>query len=363
MLGVTSLGEDNSTKQRSRNRVLTFTADGYDYNSCFHPALRHAGIEVHKARWSGRWLYAKARSGDVISLDWPSLLYYHPESRLRTWGSLLRFLVLMLALHLRGAKVAWTAHNLYPHDGGRAELVHRIGRYIVVRLASFVGVHGHVAAARVKHEFGVPSSKLVLLEHGNWVGFYANTVTRQTARARLNILQDNYVFLFIGLCKPYKNLEYLLRSHAAMQDDSLLWIVGQFQSKAYYDKVMQNARSAAADLITIRDKFVAPEDLQFYLNACDAVVLPYQEILTSGAAMLALSFGRPVVAPRLGTLEEVVTDECGILYDPRSDTALTTAMRTARTRRFSPDRILARAQQFSWDRSAAAFAKKILEIR
>jgi beta-1,4-mannosyltransferase len=341
--------------------VLTFTAEGHDYNTCFHAALRRSGLEVHEAKWSGRWLRTNVRSGDVISLDWPSFLYYVPESRLKTWANLLRFLIFMLALRLRGAKIVWTAHNLYPHDGGRAELAHRVGRYIVVKLASFVAVHGQGSAARVGEEFGVAPSKLLLLEHGNWVGFHVNTVTRQFARARLGMPQEAFIFLFIGICKPYKNLESLVRSHAAMQDDSLLWIVGQFQSKAYYAQVAQ-AALAAADRSTIRNEFVAPHDLQLYLNACDAVVLAYQEILTSGAAMLALSFGRPVVAPRLGTLEELVTDDCGVLYDPRSDTALTAAMRAARARRFSSERIMTRARQFSWDRSAEAFAKKILEI-
>jgi beta-1,4-mannosyltransferase len=349
--------------QRSADRVLTFTSELNDYTACFHAALRRSGLEVRKAKWSGRWLYRNVRSGDVISLDWPSLLFYHPESRLKTWVSLLRFLVLMLALRLRGAKIIWTAHNLYPHDGGRQALAQRVGRYIVVKLASGVGVHGQSSAAVVQHEFGIPSSKFVLLEHGNWVGFYANTVTRQVARTRLNIPQDAYVFLFIGLCKPYKNLEYLVRSHQAMQDDSLLWIVGQFQSQAYYRQVTQASLSAVGERTTIRDEFVASDELQLYLNACDAVVLPYRDILTSGAAMLALSFGRPVVAPRLGTLEELVTDDCGVLYDPGTDGALQAAMCAARGRRFYTQRIIDRVLQFSWDRSADAFAKKISEIR
>jgi beta-1,4-mannosyltransferase len=363
VLGTTSVREAPSAELQSRARVLTFTADGYDYNACFHAALRRSGLEVHKAKWSGRWLYTHVRSGDVVSLDWPSLLYYFPQSRLRTWVNLSRFLVLMLALRLRGAKIVWTAHNLYPHEGGRAVLAHRIGRYIVLKLVSFVGVHGPGAAALVQQEFSVASGKLALLEHGNWVGFHANTVTRQFARTRLDIPQDAYVFLFIGLCKPYKNLEHLLRSHEALRDDSLLWIVGRFQSQAYYRRVTQTALSGAADRRTVRNEFVRPDELQLYLNACDAVVLPYRDILTSGAAMLALSFGRPLVAPRLGTLAEVVTEDCGVLYDPGSDTGLTAAMSAVRRRPFVPDRILARAQQFSWDRSAEAFAKKILEIR
>jgi glycosyltransferase involved in cell wall biosynthesis len=108
---------------------------------------------------------------------------------------------------------------------------------------------------------------------------------------------------------------------------------------------------------------VPSENLQLYLNACDVVVLPYREDLTSGAAMLALSFGRPVVAPRMGTLEELLTDDCGVLYDPRSDAALVDAMRAARMRHFSAQAIVSRAQQFSWDRSAQAFASSVLLSR
>jgi beta-1,4-mannosyltransferase len=355
---------NHPAEQPPKPRVFTFTADDNDYTACFHAALQRAGLELHKARWSGRWLLRNVRPGDVISMGWPSFLYYFPLARPAMWLNVARFFIFMLALRLRGATIVWTAHNLYPHDGGRAEPAHRVGRYIVTRLASLIGVHGQSSAAQVQREFGVSSSRLVLLEHGNWVGFYRNTVTREAARAALNITPGAFVFLFIGMCKPYKNLEHLVRSHAELQDDSLLWIVGHFQSDAYYEQVTQAAAlSGVGERSTIRNEFVPAESLQLYFNACDAVVLPYREILTSGGAMLALSFGRPVVAPRLGTLEELITDDCGVLYDPRSDTALADAMRTARMRPFSAHAIVARAQQFSWDRSAQAFANRVLESR
>ncbi|HET7757390.1 MAG TPA: glycosyltransferase [Steroidobacteraceae bacterium] len=320
-------------------------------------------MAVKEGDWSGRWLHANVRRGDVISVHWPSFLYYVPESRPRTYWNLLRFCVFMLALRARGARIVWTAHNLYPHDGGKAVLAHRIARQVVARLASLVAVHGSSSATRVGREFAVSSSRLLLIEHGNWLGFYANTLTRDAARRRLDIPAAAFVFLFIGLCKPYKNLEQLLRGHAALSDDSLLWIVGRFQSPAYRAAVRHAASLAAPGRTTIRDEFVKSDDLQLYLNACDAVVLPYREILTSGAAMLALSFGRPVVAPRMGTLEELVTEDCGVLYDPGRDGALTAALRKARTRRFGSDRIFARAGQFSWDRSAGAFVDRGLATR
>lgn len=339
-------------------RVFSFGA-GDSYTDCFNAALRSQGVEVLTAAWSGRWLRAKVRRGDVLHLHWPSFLYTVPTSRLRSWLGLLRFTALMLMLRARGARVVWTAHNLYPHDNGHAAL-HRLGRRLVVSLCSHVFVHGALAATAVAREFGVPAARLVQLEHGNFIGFYPNTVTRSAARGALGVPHAPFLYLFLGLCKPYKNLELLVRSHAALGDDSLLWVAGRFQSDAYRQRVQQ-AVGQAGGRTTLIDRSLPSEELQLYLNACDAVVAPYQEILTSGTALLALSFGRPLVAPRLGTLLEVVTSDCGVLYDPRSPAGLIEAMREARKRVFDPAIILQRAQEFSWQRSATTFVRTVLQ--
>ncbi|HEY8416200.1 MAG TPA: glycosyltransferase, partial [Thermaerobacter sp.] len=70
-------------------------------------------------------------------------------------------------------------------------------------------------------------------------------------------------------------------------------------------------------------------DIQLYMNAADAVVMPYEEIFTSGTVVLAMSFGRAVVAPRQGCLAEVVDGEGGILYDPADPAGLEGALRRA----------------------------------
>jgi glycosyltransferase involved in cell wall biosynthesis len=336
------------------------TAHGDDYTTCFNAALRQIGVEVETATWAGRWLFAHIQPGDVVQIHWPSSLYYYPQSRLKTWRELARFTLFLLLLRARGAQIVWTAHNLYPHEGGRASVVHRLARRIVVAFASRVCVHGRSAAKRVVREFGVDESRLVFLEHGNWVGFYPSVISREAARERLGIPRDAYVFLFFGACRPYKNLEHLVLSHQALEDDSRLWIVGRFQSSVYREAVQQAVSGAASERIKLHDGFVPAADVQLYMNACDAVVLPYKEILTSGAVMLATSFGRPVVAPRMGTLEEVVTSDCGVLYDPESPSGLTQAMRDARRRTFDRARIIRRAEEFSWDRSARTFVEQVL---
>ena len=67
--------------------------------------------------------------------------------------------------------------------------------------------------------------------------------------------------------------------------------------------------------------------LQWFFNTIDVVVLLYKKILTSGLVLNALSFGRPVIAPRVGMIEEIIVEsENGFLYETGDIDALTKAM-------------------------------------
>ena len=63
-------------------------------------------------------------------------------------------------------------------------------------------------------------------------------------------------------------------------------------------------------------KFIHGEDLQIYFGAADVCVLPYRQVTTSGAALLAFSFGKPIIAPALGPFPSLVDQARGILYQP-----------------------------------------------
>lgn len=96
--------------------------------------------------------------------------------------------------------------------------------------------------------------------------------------------------------------------------------------------------------------WIEDEDYQFFFGACDAVVFPFKSILTSGSVMLALSFGKPVVVPRLGCLPDLVDDSMGVLYDPDSPDGLAGALKSIIKKDLAPlgRNAMARAQAFDW---------------
>jgi glycosyltransferase involved in cell wall biosynthesis len=65
--------------------------------------------------------------------------------------------------------------------------------------------------------------------------------------------------------------------------------------------------------------------MQVFLRAADAMVLPYRDVLTSGSAILGMTFGLPIIAPRIGCLPETL-EGCSILYDPDEPWGLRAAL-------------------------------------
>ena len=86
-------------------------------------------------------------------------------------------------------------------------------------------------------------------------------------------------------------------------------------------------------------------------GAADAFVLNYGEVFSSGALLLALAFGLPVIAPERGSATELAPPPATV---PFREGALTEALSRARVD-YHARRAAARAASMvpSWDRTAA----------
>jgi beta-1,4-mannosyltransferase len=351
------------TASPAQPRVVAFPLRGIDYVDQLYQAASELGIPTLEGRWAGRWILRNIRRGDLAHLHWPSFLYFHAGKPAKTLWHLARFVALTSLMQLRGARIAWTAHNLYPHEGGRAKWVHRAARQFVARVTNTIFVHGPTAAQIVRREFGVASERISLIPHGHWRTQYPFPPPRDQARRRMRLtLPPNAtLYGFIGSCLPYKNVESILGAFPQLDDSSQLLIAGAFRSSEYLQKVRSLIPAgAAAQRVHIVPKFLGADEIMTYVSGLDVLVLSYKEILTSGVVMLALSAGVPVVAPRIGGIPDVVNECCGVLYDPQDPEGLLKAMREIRHRRYSREQIIAYATTFDWTDAARAL-KNALE--
>jgi glycosyltransferase involved in cell wall biosynthesis len=341
-------------------RILAFPRRGIAYTECLYDALEALGGEVVEGEWSGKHLLAALRAGDVIHVHWPSFLYHDQRSLLRTLLNMARVWIVFLLARAKGARIVWTAHNLYPHDGGRHFWPHRVMRRYFARIASRIFVHGPTAQQILQSEFAIPDERLTQIPHGHWIDRYPRTMTRDEARARLQLPKSGYVFGFIGACMPYKNIEMLVRAYGRLPEGGhMLVVAGLFKSEEYLAKIRRVVADHGQGRVRFEPRFLDDRELAIYLSAIDALILPYVDALTSGSAFLALSFGRPFVAPNVGGLRDVIDSQCGQLYGPNDEDALVGALQDVSRRTFDEDAIIARARRAEWRLAAEPLLAEI----
>jgi beta-1,4-mannosyltransferase len=340
-------------------KIIALPKHGIAYNESFYRAIEADGTVVVDGEFGRRWIIRNVERGDVVHLHWPSFSYVYQTSRTLQLIWFLRFVLMLILIRARGGRLMWTAHNVLPHERSVFRWMDVVARHIVIGLSDAVFVHGREAAGIVGRRFPRSRAKLRQIPHGNWIDYYPKRGDRSTARQELGIPDRTYAYLFIGLCKPYKNLEELLRAFREVDGDCVLLVAGAFPDPAYFRQIEMLAHEDSR--VKLFPGFVPDDRIHVYLQACDAVVVPYREVLTSGTAMLALSFGRPVLSVDRGFLRDVINSEVGMLFATADRSALVGTLRAARDRQFSADIIMAHARKYTFAAAAKAFKDTIRE--
>ncbi|MDQ2076177.1 glycosyltransferase [Marinimicrobium sp. ABcell2] len=331
-------------------KIIAYPYNGSAYTDAFYSALSPK-VEVIAGEWSGQWMWANIGSEDVVHFHWPSFYYSSEGPSLGIYWRFFRFVLLLLVLHFRAKAIFWTAHNLLPHKRCSVPKVDVWARILLIRLASRIFVHGKEAEKVFVGKFPTAKSKCLCIPHGNWNGYYPKAPSRIEARERLGFTENAFIVELFGFCRPYKNVHGLIRAfnRIATSGDYLL-IAGQFSSAAY----RQEVESLAAENPNVRidSRFIPDADVPMYISACDVLCVPYQEVLTSGTAMLALTYGRPVISINRGFLRDVVPKDVGVLVEPGDEFALTEALLKAKQENWSEEAIRAHSRRFEFQAAA-----------
>jgi len=217
-------------------------------------------------------------------------------------------------------------------------------------------VHCHFAQDAVVQAYWLSrrlKDKIAVIPHGSYTATYENSMDRRQARQYFAFGEQDTVFLFLGQIRPYKGVFHLVSAFQKLdRPQARLVIAGMPMNEEIAKELNRHVR--ADKRIQARLAFIADDEIQFYVNAADVVTLPYQEVLTSGGVLLAMSFGKAVIAPRLGCIPEVLDNGGAFLYDPRREDGLLHAMRQALNADLAAmgRHNLERARQCSWDEIA-----------
>jgi beta-1,4-mannosyltransferase len=237
-----------------------------------------------------RWTRAVAGKCDVVHLHWPELLLRDSLA----WKRVVRK-VLFTVMYLRWAAtrmpIVETVHNISPHEPG-SRYERKILSALSRRTTAWIKLN--------PVDISVPAGRIVEIPHGHYRDWFKDCPRPDFARGR---------YLFFGLIRPYKNVEGLIDAFTQLNDpDTSLRIVGASSDPAFHDAIL--VLQAQRDDVSAECTFVSDWQLAEEIGRAELVVLPYKEFYNSGAALLALSLGRPVLTPR-SRASELLQDEFG----------------------------------------------------
>lgn len=291
---------------------------------------------------------------DIAHFHWLEFIIT-ANSRWKTAVKSILFVIQIWCLAATGRRIFWTVHNLIGHDSRFPRIEKWVTRQIA-RRAECIVAHCGYAKQQVALQYGVPPDKIHVIPHGNYIGAYPDTVSRKDARARFKLKENDLTLLFVGNLRPYKGVESLITAFSEIDDPSLkLLIAGRCISNDELDALQKQVRMDSR--VQMYEGYIQDDDMQWFLNACDAVVLPFRKILTSGSLIMAMSFGRVSVVPPVGCMTEM-SSRGGIRI---INTTLRDAIEELRrdVNELSSEGLAAKkvAQRWGWDKIARRLAR------
>jgi glycosyltransferase involved in cell wall biosynthesis len=286
--------------------------EGNPYQALLAKALTELGQIVEVKRIVNNTLpfhlLQSCTGADILHLHWIAGLY-EGKTKLRFIVRTLFFLVTIMILRLKRIGVGLTLHNLVPHDAQNRSF-HIIARRFILLFCRFVIVHSEPARRKAAEYFG-NYNKMVVVPHGHYQGYYLNRVSKAEARNILNIPINAKLLLFFGGLRPYKGVEYFINLFKELKSENMFFLAA---GPGQEDYVRSLTRRLPKNSV-IHSSYVPEDEVQYYLNAADCLVLPYTESLSSGAAVLGLSFYLPIIATYTVALQHLVEEKLAVFYE------------------------------------------------
>jgi glycosyltransferase involved in cell wall biosynthesis len=210
---------------------------------------------------------------------------------------------------------------------------------------------------------GIPKAHVITNYNGYAPAHFTPPLTREAARAHLGLETKDCIATYTGRIDVTKGIPFLARM-AQQLPEVIFLLVGAAAGSEEEKTILRVVQEAGARNVRLRPR-VPPPEVAAYLFASDCLVIPptAAPLLRHGHTVLPmktfsyLAAGRPIVAPDLPDLREVLHhDENALLVPPDNVDAAAAAIRLAISNQSVGDKLGYAARQnaayFTWQARA-----------
>ncbi len=300
------------------------------YQALLANALQMQGVEVYFPQGYRRILPIRRALKDHTPIEILHLHWLNPYLKGRTWlvrfTYSIKFLVDIWLCKQQGYKIVWTIHNRLSHEAPFPTLELWTIRQFV-KLVDRIIVHHQSTLPELAKLYQFNLDKAAVVPHGHYCGVYGEAIEPAEARAILGLPESGKLYLNFGMLRPYKGIEHLLkiwRDYPEVTADHILLIVGKPLNEDYGQQLIEQAKRTKGAILHLG--FVENHLISGYFSAADIVVLPFENILTSGSLLLAMSYAKPIIVPQSPGTVETLGSATDLVYDSKDKLGLLQAI-------------------------------------
>lgn len=302
-------------------KVLVFPKDSNPYQDLLYKHISNLveitylkGITssqtINNLLFPFQLIFYRAKGYKIVHLHWMYKFTFPGITNISITCSTIYYYLILSFIKICGYKIVWTVHNVLPHNKIFIDDVN--ARRFLSRISSAKIIHSSATLEELR-KYNIDTNNSHIIPIGNYIDIYPNIVTRKKARQKLRINNSEFVFLCLGKIEPYKGIEKLVSTFSKLNKAKTKLIIAGRWTDTKCIKRIQKYRKPLN--VIIDNKFIPDDEIQTYFNAADITVYPFDKVTTSSSVMLALSYKKPVIFPRIGNLIDLPGD-IGYSYNP-----------------------------------------------
>ncbi len=195
-------------------------------------------------------------------------------------------------------------------------------------------------------------------------------ISKDEARKKLNITEKIPLFLFFGMLRKDKGIEYLLNAVRFIKDEKFKLVIAG--SLFDYTKTEIEAMIEKLDIkekIVLRLGYIEDHNVPLYFFASDAIVFPYKKVYTGGTGPLlkeAAIYSTPIIASNVSEMGRLVKkNKMGLIAESENSKDLARQMKNFLSMTKSEKKTMAnnaRKTANTWDKMAKEYLSFFKEI-
>ncbi|MBI1911523.1 MAG: glycosyltransferase family 4 protein [Deltaproteobacteria bacterium] len=206
-----------------------------------------------------------------------------------------------------GFKIVITVHDVESFSGKK---MFKLSNDLY-KSADRLIVHNKACRDSLLKSYPDLSSDVEIIPLGNLVEYANRSVTKKEAKEKLGLKGEGPFLLFWGQIKEAKGLDILVDALPAVvkKIPSLrLLIAGKVWRNDFSKYQAMIDKYGIAENVISRIEYIPDELVDYYYNASDLIVLPYRLIYQSSVLLMAMSYGKAVIASDLPGMLEIIKD-------------------------------------------------------